>query len=61
MKQNFTVRQGALDGVEAWVTASIGIDLVEDGGAMTAEMLRRADVAMYRAKERGKGRHELYC
>jgi diguanylate cyclase (GGDEF)-like protein len=50
-----------LEGTKARVTASIGIDLVEEDGAPAEEMLRRADVAMYRAKARGKGRHEMYC
>jgi predicted signal transduction protein with EAL and GGDEF domain len=46
-----------LRGREAFVTASIGIAL----GTNDAEhLLRSADLAMYRAKSRGKGRYEVY-
>ncbi|MBX3479832.1 MAG: EAL domain-containing protein [Caulobacter sp.] len=39
-----------------FVGASIGISLVEDPGIDGAEALRQADLAMYRAKEGGRGR-----
>jgi diguanylate cyclase (GGDEF)-like protein len=46
-------------GGEVFVSASIGITLA--GRTQTAEtMLREADAAMYRAKEGGRGRYELF-
>jgi diguanylate cyclase (GGDEF)-like protein/PAS domain S-box-containing protein len=59
--QEAVSRPVVLDSVEVRVTASIGIELVEEDGVSPEETLRRADVAMYRAKARGKGRHEMYC
>ena len=48
----------ALDDQEVFVTTSTGIVL---GGPGEAEdLLRDADVAMYRSKEAGKDRHEVY-
>ncbi len=48
-----------LAGGEAVVTASIGI-VHGDIGAVAEEMLRDSDVAMYRAKERGRSRIEIF-
>jgi diguanylate cyclase (GGDEF)-like protein len=47
-----------LDGREIYITASVGIAVgtVEDAGTL----LRHADVAMYRAKARGKDRYEVF-
>jgi diguanylate cyclase (GGDEF)-like protein/PAS domain S-box-containing protein len=42
-----------------FVTASLGIALA-DGYMSPAELLENADVAMYRAKERGRARYELF-
>lgn len=39
-----------------FVGASIGISLVQDAGVDGAEALRQADLALYRAKEGGRGR-----
>ncbi|MFD2687324.1 putative bifunctional diguanylate cyclase/phosphodiesterase [Streptomyces phyllanthi] len=48
-----------IDGNEVRVAASIGVAFAEPGlGA--GELLRNADLAMYRAKASGKGRVELY-
>ena len=42
------------------VTASIGVVVTDDPQASAVEMLRDADIAMYRAKERGRDRIELF-
>jgi diguanylate cyclase (GGDEF)-like protein len=54
-----------LSGEEVFVTASLGIALAEGAGAERAEadahsLLRDADAAMYRAKEDGRARHEMF-
>jgi diguanylate cyclase (GGDEF)-like protein len=49
-----------LQGKEIFIHASIGIAVNEDGRAEASELLRNADVAMYRAKSRGKGRYEMF-
>ena len=48
-----------LDGREIVVAASIGIALA-DPDAAPADVMRDADVAMYRAKAEGKGRHAVF-
>ncbi|MET9891477.1 EAL domain-containing protein [Streptomyces sp. NPDC006465] len=49
-----------IDGNDVRVAASIGVGFAEPGlGA--GELLRNADLAMYRAKAAGKGRVELYA
>jgi diguanylate cyclase (GGDEF)-like protein/PAS domain S-box-containing protein len=48
-----------LDGRELVVAASIGIALA-DPDAAPADVMRDADVAMYRAKSDGKGRHAVF-
>lgn len=48
-----------LDGHQRVVTASIGIALAQ-AGTDPEGLLRDADVAMYRAKERGRARFELF-
>jgi diguanylate cyclase (GGDEF)-like protein/PAS domain S-box-containing protein len=52
-------RPFALGATEHFVTTSIGIALAE-GGELAADLIRDADAAMYRAKERGRARYELY-
>jgi diguanylate cyclase (GGDEF)-like protein/PAS domain S-box-containing protein len=50
----FTVQQ-----VEVLVGASIGISM-GDSSDVVGDVLRKADTAMYAAKERGRGRYELF-
>jgi diguanylate cyclase (GGDEF)-like protein/PAS domain S-box-containing protein len=47
-------------GSDHFVTVSIGIVVAEGGGHSPDELLRNADAAMYRAKDRGRARYELY-
>ena len=48
-------------GREVSVTLSIGISLCPQDSADAAELLHRADAAMYLAKQRGKNRYVLYA
>ncbi len=50
----------ALDDVTVHSGVSIGIALFPDDGPDLSTLLRKADVAMYKAKTSGKG-HHLYC
>ena len=52
-------RPFVLSGSEHFVTTSIGIALAS-GGERTDELIRDADAAMYRAKERGRARYEVF-
>lgn len=45
---------------EIVVTVSIGIAVASRPDSVPADMLREADLAMYRAKDRGRDRHEVY-
>ena len=49
-----------LSGTEHQVRASIGITLFPDDGQGVDELLRNADLAMYRAKDRGRGTSWMY-
>jgi diguanylate cyclase (GGDEF)-like protein len=52
-----------VDGKQLFVRASLGIafgDWDRSGPAGTEELLRNADVAMYTAKEKGKGRWQVF-
>ncbi len=53
-------RPFCVSGRDVSVTASIGIALVEPGFEDAAAMLRDADTALYRAKELGRARYELF-
>ena len=50
----------ALPSGEAFLTASIGIAISRSEGDTPDSLLRDADAAMYRAKEKGKARYELF-
>jgi diguanylate cyclase (GGDEF)-like protein/PAS domain S-box-containing protein len=43
------------------VTASIGVAVGPSSGGYPRELLRNADLAMYRAKKSGKNRHEVHA
>ena len=49
-----------LDGHELYVTASIGIVMSVAGYTHPEEILRDADIAMYKAKSSGKARFEIF-
>jgi diguanylate cyclase (GGDEF)-like protein len=49
----------AVEGKEVFVTASLGI-ATDEAGMTASELLRNADMAMYTAKSRGKGRSEQF-
>ena len=50
-----------LQGREVFVTTSIGISLYPEDGADAEALIRNADIAMYRAKEQGRDRFQLYA
>ncbi|HEY9735119.1 MAG TPA: EAL domain-containing protein [Trichocoleus sp.] len=49
-----------LDGREVFVTASIGILQISASYACASDLLRDADLALYRAKNRGRSRYEIF-
>jgi diguanylate cyclase (GGDEF)-like protein/PAS domain S-box-containing protein len=49
-----------LDGERRYLTASVGITLTSDPHADVEVLMRDADAAMYRAKELGKARFEMF-
>ncbi|WP_247875964.1 bifunctional diguanylate cyclase/phosphodiesterase [Azospirillum sp. TSH100] len=49
-----------INGHDHFVTASIGIALYPTDGDDGPELLRNADLALYRAKEQGRSRYEFY-
>ncbi len=53
-------RPFTVSGEEVFTSASIGIAVSATGYRSANAVLRDADTAMYRAKERGKGRYEIF-
>jgi diguanylate cyclase (GGDEF)-like protein/PAS domain S-box-containing protein len=49
-----------LDGHELFVTASVGISVYPDDGEDAEALTKNADTAMYRAKEHGRNRYQLF-
>ncbi|WP_339485786.1 PAS domain S-box protein [Pseudomonas sp. EL_65y_Pfl2_R95] len=49
-----------LDGHRLQVTPSIGIALIPDHGDTPADLLKRADIALYRAKDSGRNTIQLF-
>ncbi|WP_276353050.1 EAL domain-containing protein [Cohnella caldifontis] len=49
-----------IQGIEMFTTASMGISMYPDDADQLDALIRSADIAMYKAKENGKNRSELY-
>ncbi|WGD56780.1 EAL domain-containing protein [Bradyrhizobium sp. CB1650] len=49
-----------IDGNQVAVGASVGIALSPGDGTSSAELMRNADMALYRAKEDGRGTHRFF-
>ncbi len=49
-----------IGGAEIFISASIGIALSTTGYRQSDEMLRDADIAMYRAKAKGKAQYQIF-
>jgi diguanylate cyclase (GGDEF)-like protein/PAS domain S-box-containing protein len=49
-----------LDGQRLQITPSIGIALIPDHGSTSADLLKRADIALYRAKDSGRNTTQLF-
>lgn len=49
-----------VDSYELFVSASLGIALFPDDGASADEVLKNADTAMFKAKEKGKNSYHIY-
>ena len=53
-------RSFTLAGTEIYTSVSIGIVISASPDQQPEDLLRNADIALYRAKSRGKGRYELF-
>ncbi len=49
-----------IDAHELYITASIGISLYPDNGLTSEALMKTADVAMYRAKEKGRNNFQFF-
>jgi len=49
-----------LDGHRLQVTPSIGVALIPDHGSTPADLLKRADIALYRAKDSGRNATQMF-
>lgn len=49
-----------IDGQQFYITTSIGISLYPNDGTNSEALVKNADTAMYRAKEKGRNNHEFY-
>jgi diguanylate cyclase (GGDEF)-like protein len=49
------------DGQRAMIGASIGIALAPEDGVTSEALIRNADLALYAAKDAGRGRHHFYA
>ncbi|WP_159433409.1 EAL domain-containing protein [Bacillus tuaregi] len=50
----------SIQGNELFITPTIGISLYPDHGETEEELIKKADMAMYHAKERGKNNYYVY-
>jgi diguanylate cyclase (GGDEF)-like protein/PAS domain S-box-containing protein len=51
----------SIDGARVTIGASIGVALSPDDGTTSEELIRNADLALYAAKDGGRGRHHFYA
>jgi diguanylate cyclase (GGDEF)-like protein/PAS domain S-box-containing protein len=51
----------AIDGHRVVIGASIGVALAPDDGVTSEAIIRNADLALYAAKDGGRGRHHFYA
>jgi len=49
-----------LDGQEIFVSASVGVSIFPSDGTDAETLVKNADTAMYRAKENGRGCHQIF-
>ena len=49
-----------IEGVTLSVSPSIGISVFPEDGADAEQLLKHADIALYTAKDRGRGNHQFY-
>ncbi|MGH8208029.1 MAG: putative bifunctional diguanylate cyclase/phosphodiesterase, partial [Steroidobacteraceae bacterium] len=49
-----------IDGVSLSVVPSIGISVYPEDGSDPEQLLKHADIALYTAKDRGRGNHQFY-
>ena len=49
-----------IDGIALSVAASIGISVYPEDGTDPEQLLKHADIALYTAKDRGRGNHQFY-
>jgi diguanylate cyclase (GGDEF)-like protein/PAS domain S-box-containing protein len=54
-------RKAVLGGREMTITTSIGISLYPDDGDTVSELMKRSDMAMYHAKEKGKNNFQFFA
>ncbi|UVJ42676.1 PAS domain S-box protein [Pseudomonas sp. LS1212] len=50
----------SLDGQRLQVTPSIGVALIPDHGSTPADLLKRADIALYKAKDSGRNTTQMF-
>jgi len=58
--KNLLRHQHTLDGVSSAISASIGIAFFPKDGQDFSNLVRKADLALYEAKHRGKDQHVYY-
>ncbi len=51
----------SIDGQRIVIGASVGVAVAPDDGSTAEELVRNADLALYAAKDAGRGRHHFYA